>query len=387
MLYYYLDETNQQRGPVSAEQLRQAGCKPTTLVWREGMTNYQPANQLPELAGMLLPPPPPPAPPAPNVVNPTSPAAVPGSQMPGQPQSPKNNKTLIIAIAAVAVCVCVGVILYLTLGRSGGSSETDNALNADSAVVVADEPVFDVFLETTTKTSKAYFIADNDDEYGESSYLYLVKEYEIEWPDSANFDTDALKAAINKAMFNKSTPKLEVAAKGFLTDGNVEGTMFRPNRGSKKQASDDEGFGLNWSLYKYCHRVEEELPHNMVAFATGGYDDLGGAHGTPYQTGVINYDAECGKVVTYDDVFKPGCDSRILRLLKSVRKKTQEYDYNEPVERIPKDVMTLGAKKVTFAYSAYELGSYAEGEVELTLEYSQIEEFLTDYGKKLFNRE
>ena len=54
--------------------------------------------------------------------------------------------------------------------------------------------------------------------------------------------------------------------------------------------------------------------------------------------------------------------------------------------RIPKDMMTIYSDRIKFAYGVYEIGSYADGEVELTLSLSQIESFLTDYGKELFAR-
>lgn len=50
MQYYYADG-DQQKGPLNAEQLRAAGVKPDTLVWREGMAEWQRADAVAELAG------------------------------------------------------------------------------------------------------------------------------------------------------------------------------------------------------------------------------------------------------------------------------------------------------------------------------------------------
>jgi hypothetical protein len=48
MSWHYLDGSNRQNGPVSDSQLdellRSGQITPTTLVWREGMTNWQPLN-------------------------------------------------------------------------------------------------------------------------------------------------------------------------------------------------------------------------------------------------------------------------------------------------------------------------------------------------------
>lgn len=383
MQFYYMDETGNQQGPVSLEQLKQAGCKPSTLVWREGMADWQTARQVPELAGMFPP------------VPPTAPLAQPVDRYADiEPQPKETNKKLVAALVAVAACaITAAVVFFVMRGSSDDTPAMTDSTATDSATV--EMPQFVAELTTTDKTAKAYFIANqsNDDSEqmdgeGESTY-YLTKEYTIEWPDVANFDTEALQSAINYAMFKARVPQLEKAATSFLTKGGMaegEGFDFVLNRGSKKESTSDDGYMYNWSHTKYCSRVTEPMPKNVVAFATGGYDYQGGAHGTPYQTGVVNYDCEQGHVIAYGDIFVPGCDGKILSLLKAARKKMAEYEPDMPVTRIPKDVMTMGANGVTFAYSVYELGSFAEGEVELTLPLAQIEQYLTEYGKELFAR-
>ena len=48
--YYYLDEQNEQRGPVDAADLLSKGVTGTTPVWAYWMDEWTPANQVPELA-------------------------------------------------------------------------------------------------------------------------------------------------------------------------------------------------------------------------------------------------------------------------------------------------------------------------------------------------
>ena len=54
--YYYLDGNNQ-KGPISKEQLKSA-VKPDTLVWSEDMEDWKPAKEVAELKSMLKKPPP-----------------------------------------------------------------------------------------------------------------------------------------------------------------------------------------------------------------------------------------------------------------------------------------------------------------------------------------
>lgn len=53
MASYYIVENNQQSGPFSYEQLAQRGLDDNTQVWTEGMPNWMPAGQVPELQHLI----------------------------------------------------------------------------------------------------------------------------------------------------------------------------------------------------------------------------------------------------------------------------------------------------------------------------------------------
>ena len=63
---YYIANDGLQRGPLEKHQLLAAGLRADTLVWSEGMADWQPAHQVQELREVLggaraaTPPPPPP---------------------------------------------------------------------------------------------------------------------------------------------------------------------------------------------------------------------------------------------------------------------------------------------------------------------------------------
>jgi TM2 domain-containing membrane protein YozV len=54
---YYIGDGGQQRGPFTIEQLRGMQLSPDTLVWREGMPQWQPARLVPELQLIAATPP------------------------------------------------------------------------------------------------------------------------------------------------------------------------------------------------------------------------------------------------------------------------------------------------------------------------------------------
>ena len=51
--YYYADG-RERRGPVDLETLRSLGITRDTLVWREGMPDWQPAGEVPELSSFFV---------------------------------------------------------------------------------------------------------------------------------------------------------------------------------------------------------------------------------------------------------------------------------------------------------------------------------------------
>ncbi len=89
MKQYYLFKDNQRVGPLPLDQLLLNGLQPSMLVWTEGMTDWQPADQIPEIQALFAPAQPaaPVAPTAPvPPVSPVQPVAPAQPVTPAQPQ-------------------------------------------------------------------------------------------------------------------------------------------------------------------------------------------------------------------------------------------------------------------------------------------------------------
>lgn len=64
--YFYIDAAGQQKGPITPNNFMPLGLTADTLIWKNGMTDWQAAGTLPELTSYLHPipvPPPLPTPP------------------------------------------------------------------------------------------------------------------------------------------------------------------------------------------------------------------------------------------------------------------------------------------------------------------------------------
>lgn len=106
---YYIGEGTEQRGPFTLDQLQAMSIRPETLVWHEGMTQWQPARTVAELAplfvGAASPPPVPPL-----TVSPVAYAGV-------APYRPDDSKRVLAGVMGI-VLGTLGIHKFV-LGQTG----------------------------------------------------------------------------------------------------------------------------------------------------------------------------------------------------------------------------------------------------------------------------
>ena len=121
--YFYVDQRQQQAGPIAPERFKEVGVSPATLVWRKGLAQWTPAGELEELAAYFRAEPAPrpaqpqaaPAPreqsakpqPAPVAPQPTAQAAAPVAQR--EPSEVPNNLWLAV-LSVVFMCSPIGIV-------------------------------------------------------------------------------------------------------------------------------------------------------------------------------------------------------------------------------------------------------------------------------------
>ena len=108
MKYFILDSNSQQQGPFTIYELKDRGINEQTLVWAEGMENWQPAWQVEEIKRLLFDQPAGTPPPPPHSTDSFS------QTTPQQPMSPQPQQSHRALIAGIIIAVIVLVVLAIT---------------------------------------------------------------------------------------------------------------------------------------------------------------------------------------------------------------------------------------------------------------------------------
>ena len=126
--YFYLNEQNEQKGPVTPEELIRNGITKNTMVWKNGMAQWMQAGEVPEINQLFTSATtPPPYPPVPPRVTPTPPPT------PSVPAQKPDNWLVWAILSTVLCCLPLGVvsIIYATkvdnLWNAGQYAEAEKA--------------------------------------------------------------------------------------------------------------------------------------------------------------------------------------------------------------------------------------------------------------------
>jgi len=109
--FYYLTPQNEQKGPVDASQLSAYGVNANTMVWTQGMPQWVPAGQVPELKPYFPASTPPPS----YAASQQAPQSVvyvqTNSAGTSQPSMPKPGNNMVMAVlTTVFCCLPLGIV-------------------------------------------------------------------------------------------------------------------------------------------------------------------------------------------------------------------------------------------------------------------------------------
>lgn len=117
---------------------------------------------------------------------------------------------------------------------------------------------------------------------------------------------------------------------------------------------------------------------------------LGGAHGA-YNVTYTNFDMRTGNVLYVKDIFTPGSDKKLNKLIEQGIRKHLEMKPGETLQDGGLFENTVSANEnfaitkegIEFLYNQYEIAPYAFGVIEVKLSYKELDDIL---NKKVINR-
>lgn len=151
----------------------------------------------------------------------------------------------------------------------------------------------------------------------------------------------------------------------------------------KKQDVDTADLKEMWSDYSLEQHYQTEAllnNSNLLTLATNHYHYAGGAHGN-YYTVLHTFAADSVQLLQFNDIFLPGLEAELEALLT---KKATALDIAFQTATVPiTENIAFTKEGLLFNYPPYEIGAYADGEIEIVLPYAEVSHLLTGRGERL----
>lgn len=151
-------------------------------------------------------------------------------------------------------------------------------------------------------------------------------------------------------------------------------------RGLINSAKEDKGLGYIESAETYYIGQR----NNIATFTQSFYSYSGGAHGMGY-TNYLNIDTNKKTIIQLDDLISPKNQPKLRELLweNYTRDRLDENgkfseDFMTKKEFTISNNFYFTANGITFVYPVYQLGPYAEGEVELAISFAQLKDLVNN---------
>ncbi|TJY38139.1 DUF3298 and DUF4163 domain-containing protein [Pontimicrobium aquaticum] len=117
----------------------------------------------------------------------------------------------------------------------------------------------------------------------------------------------------------------------------------------------------------------------LISIAINSYVNSGGAHGNLNVT-LFNFDASTGELLQFEDIFN-NKDALIKVVKTHFEKETKNSDINyffgEPFS-LPANI-GFNYEGIICFYNVYEIASYADGVIEFTVPFNEVETYLDIY--------
>ncbi len=231
----------------------------------------------------------------------------------------------------------------------------------------------DVILENPTEEATAETL------YKEPEFLSVYKKQETD------FEFDGPKvyyyADLEKVYLSKEDATKYPALKNALDEFNSKNQRYFENSVADMKTTAGELLAEDYdspTLRDESSFSIQRADKTVLSLMTYNYWYSGGAHGYYSHTGV-NFDVETGKVLTLDDIFK-STDGICDIIIGKLRAKYTDMEFHSLEEAVTDSYNAdglsyiVGYQGVTFCFSPYHLGGFADSEQFVTIYYGEYPE-------------
>lgn len=245
------------------------------------------------------------------------------------------------------------------------------------------------FNQLTKKAGKG-FLLEGDHNYGDTVSVYTMNTATIQWPTKiGNNDLTVLQDSVSHTAFGVNTLMIDSLIQHFVSHP-LGYEDFPLKEVDSIPYSDANNRVLSNNVNARIKYMNDKLL--VYKFEFDSYS--GGAHPS-YAASFINYDVRNNSLLSFKDIFKEGCDSELLNIIK---KKLCEKYYVDSISQLPEisgifvdEIFVtrnifLTEDGVTFFYNPYDIGPWAIGVVEVPVEYYELDACLTPKATVFFKR-
>lgn len=225
--------------------------------------------------------------------------------------------------------------------------------------------------EFLTTISMADSLALMPDQEESPMAFYEVSTFE------ANFENDQLNAIINTAL-GRAIVGEEAPMRVTDLRRTIQAFVKTRIKTYGQQEVEPALVKDMPSAYEQDHRFTTTIIHQndrILTLATNHYYFTGGAHGN-YYTVLQSFDLKEAKEVHFNDLFRPDAKDQLTEALS-------QWSAFQSDDIYPTENVGFTAEGFVFNYPPYEIGSYADGEIEIVLPYEVAKDYLSDNARSL----
>ncbi len=285
------------------------------------------------------------------------------------------------SIKIMASMLMISMALFSCVKKSGSAiSDSDGATGSD----IGNYEIYEEF-----KTGSSAYYCEGDSTFGDSVKVYTTASISVQWPRRfGDADVSALQDTILAHTFETPKASVDSCIVDFLSRplGYGEGVLVKvdevpyPDENNRVLSTN-----ISVKTVGFCEKyVVFKIEHDEYA---------GGAHPN-YFASFVNYDLKNKRVLTYATLFKENSEEGLLPILQQAMldnyycKTVEELEEKSGVfadDLFVSHEVYLTGDEVVFFYNPYDIGPWAIGTVEVPVPVSMLSEYLSEYGKALYD--